>query len=75
MTDTNNNKIQQELEKNQEKDKKKERKERVLKPLATLGDYLKAHPDFYKKFGKVRSETKKKFYNNKNHTKKKETSK
>ena len=31
--------------------------------------------DFYKKFGKVRSETKKKFYNNKNHTKKKETSK
>lgn len=48
---------------NKEDKKKKEkvRKERELKPLATLGDYLKAHPDFYKTFGKMNLNKKKHF--------------
>lgn len=45
----------------------KKKKERELKPLATLGDYLKAHPDFYKNFGKLHLNNKKRYVKNKEH--------
>lgn len=47
-------KNQQTIDNNKkDSEEKTKKKERQLRPLATLGDYLKEHPDFQKTFGRL----------------------
>ena len=55
--ETTNNKIKKENNeaKTPKNNKKEERKPRKVQPLATLGDYLRAHPDFHKLYGHIKN--------------------